>query len=140
MDHLKTNINRWLPVVIVMAIIFYVSGDYNPYRWLPSSWFDNASSGGLSTGDVGHLGHFLEYTLLGLAVLRAVVWRDEITVWLIVVSVGISLLYALSDEFHQIFVPERTFQIQDLLVDAGGITVGTFVQYLRSRLKKKHKE
>lgn len=36
----------------------------------------------------------------------------------------LTCLYGLSDETHQLFVPTRSFQIKDLLVDVGGATMG----------------
>ena len=32
-----------------------------------------------------------------------------------------SMLYALSDEFHQTFIPTRSFEVLDLVADAAGI-------------------
>jgi VanZ family protein len=66
-------------------------------------------------------------------VLRAVVWEREISLKLILFSVVLCLGYAVSDELHQLFVPERAFQLQDLLVDGGGILVGILLQYVRRR-------
>jgi len=37
------------------------------------------------------------------------------------------LLYALFDEIHQHFVPVRTFQLQDLLVDGLGACLGLII-------------
>jgi len=39
-------------------------------------------------------------------------------------------LYALSDELHQYFVPGRSCDIIDLLVDILGIFVGVFILYI----------
>mgnify|MGYP001307579025 FL=1 len=33
----------------------------------------------------------------------------------------LSMLYALSDEFHQTFIPTRSFEVLDLVADAAGI-------------------
>ena len=35
-----------------------------------------------------------------------------------------SVLYAISDEIHQIFVPGRSCQFRDVLIDAAGIVIG----------------
>lgn len=37
---------------------------------------------------------------------------------------GLSVLYALSDEYHQTFVPGRNGTFVDLLIDASGALVG----------------
>ena len=38
-----------------------------------------------------------------------------------------SIGYAVTDEIHQIFVPERACQLSDLAVDSAGIILGTFI-------------
>ena len=78
------------------------------------------------------LAHFAEYTLLGLLMYNAVnafsIKRAP------VVSVALSFIYALSDEIHQYFVPERSFQLIDLAVDLGGIILGTVIIFLFFKL------
>ena len=39
-------------------------------------------------------------------------------------TLGFGLIYAFSDEIHQIFVPGRTFQLFDILMDISGVTLG----------------
>lgn len=63
----------------------------------------------------------------------------------ILVSVAIVFLYAISDEFHQYFVPGRSSEIRDVLIDttAGvvGVIVYVFVErlvYRRSHKKSQH--
>ena len=51
-------------------------------------------------------------------------------------ALTISILYALSDEFHQFFIPNRTASIWDFLVDMFGVCVGMFI-YLTT-LKNKN--
>jgi len=43
------------------------------------------------------------------------------------IAVLLSMLYALSDETHQLFVPGRAFQVVDLVVDLGGILTGVWL-------------
>ena len=48
------------------------------------------------------------------------------------------LLYALSDEIHQLFVPGRSFQLQDLLVDAAGLLLGIVLAAgFRKRIRRR---
>ena len=42
----------------------------------------------------------------------------------IAVAVGICVLYAISDEVHQLFVPGRSGQFKDVFLDSGGAIVG----------------
>ena len=45
----------------------------------------------------------------------------------ILLSIGISFLYACSDEIHQLFVPGRSGNILDVLIDTVGASVGVLV-------------
>lgn len=53
-------------------------------------------------------------------------------------SVLLAMLYALSDEIHQIFVPGRTFQVIDLVIDFLGILFGVFL-YTRLKIEPRRK-
>ncbi len=52
-------------------------------------------------------------------------------------SIIFSILYAVSDEIHQLFIPGRAFQFSDILVDTLGILLGAAVMYLIIKLKKR---
>lgn len=58
-------------------------------------------------------------------------------------AVGFSFLYACSDEIHQIFVPGRSSEVRDVLIDTGGaalgalIALGLTVMFLHFRSDKK---
>jgi VanZ family protein len=50
---------------------------------------------------------------------------------------GLAVLYGLSDEWHQSFVPGRTPDIVDIVTDAFGAAVGLFlVWWLSQRLER----
>jgi VanZ family protein len=116
-----------------MALIFAFSSNSNPYRWA-AEWLGLAGSVGpggdsrllpwLSNETLGMLSHFLEYLVLGLLVNWAVrpgSPRGRWWVW------AFCLAFALSDEFHQLFVPERAFQLQDLALDSLASWFGVFL-------------
>ncbi len=73
--------------------------------------------------------HFSIYALLGvLAMLPSYVvfqkWgRSAIAAWCV------TLLFSASDEFHQTFVPGRSGEIRDVLIDAAGAALGILVIY-----------
>ncbi len=97
---------RWLPLLIAMGVIFFVS--QQPSTDLPSF--------GLWDLAVKKTGHFLAYAGLALLALRAV-WggqRPYLATALIV------FLYALSDEFHQTFTPGRNGTLVDVAIDMSG--------------------
>lgn len=56
-------------------------------------------------------------------------------------GVGAALLYGLSDEFHQYFVPERTADLFDVVADTVGGAAGAFlVDFLARRRHKRSVE
>lgn len=64
--------------------------------------------------------HFIEYGVLGLLLVRAAYQstvRRRRNYWLCLL---VAVLYGLSDEFHQMFVPHRTADIWDLMADSAG--------------------
>ena len=52
-------------------------------------------------------------------------------------SLLICFLYACSDEIHQIFVPGRSGEIRDVIIDSCGAITGYIFLKLLSKLKKK---
>ena len=100
----------WGPVVLLMATIFWLSSQSQPLG-MGDRWFDEA---------LGIGGHFVEYGLLALAWRWALArqWPDLRRPGF--VALGLTLLYAFSDEFHQGFVPGRNPDPLDILIDATG--------------------
>lgn len=83
------------------------------------------------------LAHFCVYAVLGGLVYWTVgslksLPDEKITP--IKLSLPISVVYAISDEIHQVFVPGRAGRITDVLIDSAGIVSGTlaavFVTYV----------
>ncbi len=106
-------------------------------------WLSDQPS--VSTGNVNDkLVHILAYGLLGALVTRAVYFT---TTWGLGRVFGASalfcILYGLSDEWHQSFVPGRDASIGDWLADGVGALLGTVVTLLLyvgiSYLAKKYK-
>lgn len=109
----------WFPVVAQMGLIFFFSaqpGDSIIVRQFP-----------LPAG----IGHFIGYALLGFLLFRAfsqgsMRWQAGTAGK----SLLVSLLYAISDELHQLFVPGRQASLGDIFIDmAGVITALAFIRY-----------
>jgi hypothetical protein len=67
-------------------------------------------------------GHGGGYALLSLLLVRALArarWRG-VTLRVALGAVAISLLYGVTDEWHQRFVEGRTFELADLVADGAG--------------------
>jgi VanZ family protein len=65
-------------------------------------------------------GHALVYAVLAWLYLRALRGHFRASVALRLVSAGLAVLYALSDEYHQTFVPGRSGDLWDLVADSVG--------------------
>lgn len=88
------------------------------------------------------LAHATEYAVF--AMLLCGVWLDArrkrkvsaLFAW------GTATVYAATDEFHQLFVPERSGQVKDVLLDSCGAAVGVLILMLVAVLirfiRKKH--
>lgn len=67
--------------------------------------------------------HFSAYAALGFCTSCAVGKRKLLSVGSLV-SWGICILYACSDELHQYFVPGRSCELRDVMIDSAGALVG----------------
>ncbi len=71
--------------------------------------------------------HFTEYAILGGLISAALYqWfpKFRVSVWF---SCILGMLYAVSDEFHQSFVDDRSMQVFDVCIDTAGVLVGALV-------------
>jgi hypothetical protein len=99
--------SRWLPAIAWASLIFALSG-------IPTL------TTGLGLWDflLRKLAHAAEYAILAALLLRAV---RELPAW------ALSVLYAVSDELHQHFVPGRAGRPLDVAIDATGALVGVLL-------------
>lgn len=133
----KEFVSRYLPVLLWAIVIFAFSANPKPYSALPQSWSQPVTSVPSTPSTDEILGRFLhvgEYIVLAFLVSWMIVWRNRISSSALLFVIGLSSLYALSDEIHQHFVPGRAFQWSDLLLDLTGILIGTLVFFLVKRL------
>ncbi len=108
---MRTGFRLGGAVVLYKAAIFYMSALSNPP---------------VPAGTDKSL-HGLAYLGLAILVLRALVGGlpKRIGIRVAVSAFLITVLYAATDEVHQMFVPGRTADVFDFLADAGGATMGT---------------
>ncbi len=93
-------------ILVWMAVIF--AGSSTPEKGIPSL-----------VVPVGKILHLAEYAVLGfLVVPKAGSWKAALLV---------CIFYAVSDEFHQLFVPGRRGSAVDVLIDSAGASAGIFL-------------
>jgi VanZ family protein len=139
---------RWLPVVLWAMFIFITSANPNPHRPLPASWSRQTLPAQSNHGPkritynklLGRYLHAAEYLILAALIALGLVGRGDLRLVLLVIAIGISMHYALSDEIHQHFVPRRAFEFRDLALDLGGSLLGiiafaTFLTLWRRRVR-----
>lgn len=51
-----------------------------------------------------------------------------------------ALVYAATDEFHQLFVPGRSGQLKDVCIDTAGAALGLIILYFIRKIARKHCE
>ena len=86
--------------------------------------------------------HFAEFGLLCLLVCWSFsfVRMGRKGIYKIILAIGITSLYGISDEFHQFFTPHRSVDIFDWLADtAGAVTAGFLWQIAVYKLQIKGK-
>jgi len=119
---MKKFFKYWLPVLIWAGFIFYASSLKG--EEIPSIFFGQ---------DV--LFHLFEYALLALLLNRALNNFQYLTLgkpkrlFLVILS---CLIYAISDELHQQFIPGRTGSIADIVVDGFGIALGSVIYQMKT--------
>lgn len=114
---------RWAPALLVMAAIFAFSS-------LPSAdipkfdiWDTFVKKGG----------HMAGYALLAGAYARGLEGRPK-ALWLAWIF---AVIYALTDELHQTFVPGRHGSLLDVLIDATGAGLGLLaLTWVRNRVNQ----
>lgn len=107
----KKFIHYRLPVIALCIAIFWQSSHPSLLREL---WFPHCDK----------LLHFILYAALSFLSVRGLSVEKFSPALVRTLAIGFSILYGLSDEIHQSFVPGRDASILDLMADAVGSFVG----------------
>ena len=73
------------------------------------------------------LAHFSIYTVVGFSVMGFMCTFDIRNIFKVVISFLVGLIYAISDEIHQYFIPDRFASVKDVLIDSAGVLTGIFI-------------
>ena len=76
------------------------------------------------------LAHFSIYSLLGLLIMLLFSTYNFKENKMLLYTLLIGLIYAITDEFHQSFIPGRSAQISDVLLDSAGVLFGSLIVLL----------
>lgn len=87
------------------------------------------------------LAHFSIYTILGLLLMGLISTYNIEEKKRIYITMIIGILYASSDEIHQSFIPGRSAQVTDVMIDTIGVASGMclILLLLKIVVTKKHK-
>ena len=134
------KIMPWIAVVLWMTVIFLFSAQTGNQsgntsgevvRWFIGLFYRNF--GDLPPAEqtrileIVHLlirkgAHFTEYAVLAMLAANAIRNRIPGRWWF---PIAFSSLYAVTDEIHQYFVPERACRFLDVCIDTAGAAFGT---------------
>jgi VanZ family protein len=139
---------QWLPVALWMGFIFVMSSDFGSgahtsvileplILWIKP----NASPEEIERVHflVRKSAHLSEYAILALLILRAIKLslRPAARRWSwprAGVALLIAAAYAATDEWHQSFVPSRTADLKDVLIDSSGALIGVMLMFFWCKL------
>ena len=130
--------------VLVMGMIFALSAQSGMESGGLSQWFLNTRLGqalilflpelsdkgeGFDLRKYAHLGEFCLLCLVSLPFFRYLVYGwNKLRIFLL--DFLFCFLYACSDEWHQTFIPQRSGQFSDVLIDCAGILFGLFLHFI----------
>ena len=123
---------RWLPVTIWLVVIFCAStatfvpdntsAVINPILRALFPEADDASIGDIHLM-VRKAGHVVEYSILAILLAQATLAIAQTRRGWFAISLGLIAAVAISDEFHQTFVPGRNGSPADVLLDVSAAAV-----------------
>ena len=108
---MKRFLSHWFPPLAWMGLIYFLS-DQPDLPQAPGAWPDTL---------LKKTGHALGYGILAWLYLRPLRGRLCSATSSRALSFGLAVLYGLSDEYHQTFVPGRNGTLWDVAVDGIGV-------------------
>lgn len=137
---------RWLAVVIWATAIFLLShesADSSSERsGLLVSMLLNLGVGDsldISETIIRKTAHLMMYAVLGMLLFIALKASIE-TRRAVAGAIALATIYATTDEIHQLFIPGRSGEVRDVLVDGLGACIGVSLVYLITKKRRKRQE
>jgi VanZ family protein len=116
---LTTRVSLWLPPLVYLALIFHFSSQSDPLPEVTARIWDK-------------LLHAIEYAGLAALLGRAFLGEGLGPATAFAAAALLAAAYGATDEYHQLFVPLRTADVQDWIADAIGASVGALACVLRA--------
>jgi len=139
----------WIAVILWMLLIFNLSSQTADHSDKLSKgivavvveMIEKVAHGfDIDTSGFNHiirkLAHFFAYLVLGVLVMNALSQSGVSGMRACVFALGICTLYAVSDEVHQLFVPGRSGQAMDVLIDSAGAVAG-MIGFMPYKIERK---
>lgn len=134
---------RWLCVLVWGSVIFLLSHESAEGSSLRSGIIvETLQSLGLgASADVlspiiRKMAHLTMYAVLGALLMWAMAVRKQLTRQLMGYSILVACLFAISDEIHQAFIPGRSAEVRDVLLDTVGATIGSLLVSILLRRRR----
>ena len=144
----------WILVVLWMGVIFYFSSmdsdaSTDKSRGIITSTkiiekyeekkTEEEKEEILKTTDiiVRKIAHGFEYLTLSILVCFLVSEYSLNIKKILIISIIVCLLYSISDEIHQLYVPGRSCELMDVFIDNIGVSLGLIIFYLSGKKKWK---
>jgi VanZ family protein len=127
-SHQLTQITgRWLPPILLMFIIFIFSS-MSSIPQVNDTYLDTV---------LKKLGHMLGYGLLMISWIRALNRNHPPNNYKVYIySFILTFIYAISDEWHQSYVPFRHPSDIDITIDCFGAIIGGFLYFRYMNISK----
>ena len=81
--------------------------------------------------------HLIEYFCLGILAINVLKDYHKINIWMVLICIVFCMLYALSDEIHQMYVPGRSCELRDIFIDTSGSIIGIIIYSLINFIYRK---
>ena len=119
---------KYVSLIIWLAAIFYLSNNSLTEFVIITDWWEFI---------IRKLAHVFEFGVLTYLIFRILGETEKRHVyWNLFWAFAFSVLYAVSDEFHQTFVQGRTGTIRDVMIDSIGSLIAIWLIYLNYQHKK----
>jgi len=143
---MKQFFTFYFPPILWSSFIFIASSNSDPLGPLPESAIPAMKAtrilGVRLDNLIWALSHIFIYAVLSFLVARALNQHRYFNAQFFQLVFALSLLYGISDEIHQHFVPGRGFQLYDILMDGLGALVGLglYAALQRKRAQKQRQQ